>query len=399
MITGLVVNKVVAVTIGPAGIAFVGQFVNFKALATSLASGSFSNGLTKYVADPKYDTTKVVATSNIFSLSVSVLLGVLIMFFGQYFSMMLLKDPTYAHIFRVFGFLLPLFALNTLLTATVNGFRNYKLLAWLKITNNVLGLILSVALVLSLNLKGALIAHAINSSIVFLASLIILHYYFSIQTVLSFNIKKFDKQVLLKLLAFTLMAITSAQLKPLVQLFIRNYIIQQGGEFDAGLWQAMNALSGQYLTIITTALGVYYLPKLSSLSSNIELRNEIFSGMRIILPAFLVIAVVVYFVKEYVIIILYSREFLEMKELFAPQLIGDFLKLFSFTIAYLMLAKAMVKLFMISQIVFASTRVFFSITLFDQFGVIGVIWANAINYFLYSIFVVIAFRKIILKNN
>ncbi|MFW5803672.1 MAG: O-antigen translocase [bacterium] len=396
MVTGLAINKIVAVTIGPSGIALVGQFDSFKTLITNFASGSFGNGLTKYVADPDYSTRKVISTSNIFSGAVSVVLGLLTILFAKQLSEYLLKDSEYFPVFIVFGFLLPLFSLNKLLLSTINGFRKFKLLAYLKITNSVVGLILSIALVLSFNLTGALFAHAINTSIVFLVSLFILYYFFSIGQLLSFNVKQFDKKLLLKLLAFTLMALTSAQLKPLVKLFIRSYIIENASQTDAGIWQGMMHLSTKYLAVITSALGVYYLPKLSSLKTKIELRREIFRGIKVIMPAFSVMAIVIFLIKEWVVIILYSHDFLEMTSLFFPKLIADFFLIFSFLIAYLMLAKAMVKLFMISQIIFAGIRVGLSVILFDQLGIIGVIWGDAIRYFLYSIFLVIAFRKTLL---
>lgn len=399
MITGLVINKVVAITIGPSGIAFVGQFGSFKTLATNMASGSFGSGVTKYVADSDYSTQRVIATSNIFSLCISVALGLIIIVFSQQLSTFLLKNAEYYFVFIIFGLLLPLFSLNNLLHATVNGFRNFKALAYLKITNNIIGLILSASLVLSLQLTGALLAQAINTSIVFIISLIILYYYFSLSQFLSFDLKKFDKSLLKKLLAFTLMALTSAQLKPFVRLYIRSYIIENGSEFDAGIWQAMVSLSGHYLAVITTALSVYYLPKLSSLKITRELRNEIFFGYKVIIPIFLLMAIIVYFSRNWIIVILYSKEFLVMSPLFFPQLVGDFFMIFSFLIAYMLMAKAMIKLFMISQIVFAITRITFSIFLFNQIGIVGVIWANAINYFLYSIFLLVAFRKIILLRN
>ncbi len=397
LLTGLIINKVLAVAVGPAGIAFAGQFVNFKTLATNVASGSFGNGVTKYISDEDFGNQQVIATSNLFTLTASVITGLVIILLREQLSVLLLKDADYSYLFVVFGFLLPLTALNTLLIASVNGFRNYRVLAYLKITNNSIGLILSVALVLSLKLDGALLAYAINSSVVFLVSLLILHYYYSINGLLSFTLRFFDSKLLKKLLAFTLMALTSAQLKPLVQLFIRDYILQNGGEFDAGLWQAMIILSAKYTSIITATLGVYYLPKLSSLTDNEAIRKEILFGMKAMLSLFLVMAVVIFVTRDWIIIILYSREFLGMSHLFFPQLTGDFFMLFSFSISYLLLAKAMTKIFIYSQLFFSATRVVLSIYMFGIYGVEGVIWANAINYIMYSIFVIIIFRKLLFK--
>jgi PST family polysaccharide transporter len=84
-----------------------------------------------------------------------------------------------------------------------------------------------------------------------------------------------------------------------------------------------------------------------------------------------------------------------MRPLFFPQLVGDFFMVFSFLIAYMMLAKAMTKTFIITQLLMATTRISFSIVFFDMGGIEGVIWANALNYFIYSILMIFIFREIL----
>jgi PST family polysaccharide transporter len=279
------------------------------------------------------------------------------------------------------------------LIATVNGYRDFKTLAKLKVTNSLVALVMSGSLAWFFLLKGALIAQAVNTSIVFLISFALI--FRNRNSYFSFNYLFFDKIILKKLLAFTLMALTSAQLKPFVQLFLRDYIITHGNEFDAGIWEATKRLSQYYILVLTTALGAYYLPKLSSLTTNLALRKEIISGIKIIMPLFILIALLIYILKGWIIQLLFSVEFLPMKELIFPQLIGDFFMIFSFMIAYLMLAKAMVKVFMISQIIFAGVRILLSITFFNIGGIEGVVWANAANYFLYTCFVLITFKKVL----
>ena len=100
---------------------------------------------------------------------------------------------------------------------------------------------------------------------------------------------------------------------------------------------------------------------------------------------------------EYIILILYSSEFMEMSSLFAPQLLGDFFKIMSWLVAYLMLAKARTKLFIGSQIVFSGITYFLSIYLINTIGIDGVVWAHAIKYFIYIVAMFIIFRKYLIK--
>ncbi len=393
VLVGLIINKVLALTIGPDGIALMGQFTNFKELATNLANGSFGQGITKYIADRNTDNKKVLATSNLFTLCVSIIIGITIIISSGRLSELLFKTNKFIYIFILFGITIPFFAFNNLLIATVNGYRDFKTLAKIKITNSIVALCISVFLVWFYLLDGALIAQAVNTSIVFIVSFALI--YHVRRNFFSFNIEMLDKGILKKLLGFTFMALTSSQLKPLVQLFIRDYIITHAGEFDAGIWEATKRLSDYYTQVITVALSAYYLPKLSSINTRLGLKNEIWYGIKVTMPVIIALTGSIFMLKSWIVLLLFSSDFILMENLILPQLIGDIFMICSFMIAYLMLAKAMVKLFMVSQILFAGIRVFLSIVFFNVLGIEGVIWANAINYALYLTFVVIVFRKIL----
>ena len=393
MLAGLVVNKILAVTIGPSGIALMGQFTNFKELVTNLSNGSFGQGVTKYIADHEVENKKILATSNIITAVLSVTIGGVVMIFSSTFSEMLFKTTDFSFVFIIFGFTVPFFAFNNILIATVNGYRDYKTLAKLKITNSLIALIISGSLTWYFLVKGALIAQAINTSLIFFASLLII--FKSRKLYFFFDKSSFDKKVLKLLLAFTLMAITSTILKPIVQIIIRGYIMDNSGEFEAGIWEGTKRLSDYYTQIITIALGVYYLPRLSSLHTNTALKKEIYYGLKIIVPFIIGLGLLIFLLKDWIILILFSEDFVVISEYIYAQLIGDFFMITSFMIAYLMLAKVMVKLFVASQLIFAFTRLIFSMYFFNIAGVEGVIWANALNYFLYLLFVTIAFRKIL----
>lgn len=393
MLAGVVINKILAITVGPSGIAMMGQFNNFKDLATNLANGSFGQGVTKYIADSTIDNTKVISTSNLFTLVLSSIIGSLTIIFANNLSVLLFNDPEYKFVFIVFGFTLPFFAINNLLISTVNGYRDFKTLAKLKITNSVIALAMSGSLAWLYLLKGALLSQAVNTSIVFFASFLLI-YKFRFRY-LSFNWALFDKKILKKLLAFTLMALTSAQLKPIVQLIIRDYIITHAGNIDAGIWEATKKLSDYYNKVIIVALGAYYLPKLSSLKNPLTLKKEILYGIKIIMPLFLLLATIIFLLKGWIIPILFSSEFLSMKDLIFPQLIGDFFMILSFMFGYLLLAKSMVKIFMILQISLAMVRISLSFFLFQLTGLIGLIWANAFIYLINLIVLMIIFRKIL----
>ncbi len=205
--------------------------------------------------------------------------------------------------------------------------------------------------------------------------------------------KGVDKESLIKLSKYSLMAITSALTVPMSHLIIRNYIGDNLSWDDAGYWQGIWYISTMYLMIVTTSLGVYYLPKLSEIQDNKELKKEIISGYKIIMPIVIILAFSIYLFRELAVHIAFSEKFLPMLELFKWQLIGDVIKIASWLLAYLMLAKAMTKIFIYTEIVFSILFVVLSIVFINYFGLVGVTYAFSLNYFLHLIVMIFIFRK------
>jgi PST family polysaccharide transporter len=138
-----------------------------------------------------------------------------------------------------------------------------------------------------------------------------------------------------------------------------------------------------YLMIITSSFGVYYLPRLSELTNNNDIKREIKTAYKVIIPCLLVGLLGVYFGRFIIIRILFSSEFYAMSDLFFWKLIGDFLKISSWLIAYLMSAKSMTKLFITIEIVFTASYVGLVVILGNSIGLRGIVLGYAINYAVY----------------
>jgi PST family polysaccharide transporter len=159
----------------------------------------------------------------------------------------------------------------------------------------------------------------------------------------------------------------------------------------------MMRISDGYLMLVTTSLSTYYLPKLSALKTNAELKKEIIQGYKIILPFVFICCLIIYLLRFFIIGLLYTKDFESMSSLFLYQLLGDFFKIAAWLLAFLMMAKSMTKIFIVSEILFTLTYVFFSIVCIDLYSLNGIAVAFAINYFLYFIFMLIIFRKLLFK--
>ena len=393
VISAFIINKVVAIYAGPTGLALIGQLKDFVTMLTNISNGAITQGVVKYTAE--YQTIKekqkIFSTSIIISLISSFIIAIILFGFSEYLSELILKDIQYSSVFLVFGSTIFLFALNTVLISILNGQKEIKKYVLVNIVNSIVTLILTSLLVVKFNIQGALYALVINQSIVFFVTLM-----FVLKSVW-FKWEYFkqgvDKDSLIKLSKYSLMAITSAIAAPVSFLIIRNHIGENLGWDSAGYWQGIWYISSMYLLVVTTSLSVYYLPKLSEVQDKNELKKEIFIGYKIIIPIVAFMSLVIFLLKEYVILIAFSDKFMPMIELFKWQLIGDIIKIASWLLAYLMLAKAMTKVFVSTEIIFSVLFVCLGILFINSFGLVGITYAFSLNYFLYLVTMIFIFRK------
>lgn len=393
VIAGFVINKVIAVYVGPSGLAVVGQLQNFMSIVTTFSNGAITSGIVKYTAE--YQTIeqkqKIFSTSIIISLACSFVISLLLFGFSGYLSEIILKDPQYSSVFIVFGITIFLFALNTILMSILNGQKEIKKYVLVNIASSIFSLFFTSFLIMQLNLMGALYAMVVNQSVIFFVTLgfVLKSSWFKLE----YFRQGVDKESLFKLSKYSLMAITTALTVPVSHLIIRNYIGDNLSWDDAGYWQGIWYISTMYLMIVTTSLSVYYLPKLSEIQDNKELKKEILGGYKIIMPIVMVLAFGIYFFRELAVYIAFSDKFLPMLELFKWQLIGDVIKIASWLLSYLMLAKAMTKVFIYTEVLFSVFFVVLSVVFVEQFGLVGITYAFSLNYFLYLIIMILIFRK------
>jgi PST family polysaccharide transporter len=393
IITGFISVKVVSVYIGPSGLALVGQMQNFIGMINNIASAGINSGVVKYIAEYR-DNEKIKQKILSSALKISIVLilpiAILIIFFSDYISLKLLKTYEYKSVFILFAITIFFFVMNGLLISILNGEGEIKKLTILNITGSLFGLLITLILVRKLNLYGALISGIVAQSIVFFITLmfVIKSKWFK----LSMFLDKIDKEYRNKLLKYSFMTLVSAIMVPMSHIYIRNYIGTNLGWNAAGYWQAIWKISDVYLILITTTLSIYYLPKFSSIQDKTELKKEIIYGYKIIMPIVIIMAICIYIFRDFIIKLLFTKDFLPMKELFLYQLIGDVIKIASWLLGYIMLAKAMTKLFVISEVIFVLSFVCLGVLFIKIFGLIGITIAFMINYLLYLLFLSFSLR-------
>lgn len=386
MLTMLGLNKILAIYVGPAGYAAIGNFQNAAQMITTFASGAINTGVVKYTAEYHDDEEKqrqVWRTAGTIAVLGSVITGIGVAVFSKQIAQWFLQDESYNTVFIWFSVTLVFFIFNTLLLAILNGKKEIHRYIIANIAGSLFSLAVTSALAVQFGLHGALTALAIHPSFAFVITLYLC--YKTDWFKFSYLFGRLDKRVVLNLSKYTAMALTSAACVPVSHILIRTHLADTLGMDAAGYWEAMWRLSAAYLMLVTTTLSLYYLPKLSELKDPKEIKAEIFQGYKIILPVAAACGLVIYLLRDFIIGVLFTSDFIPMRDLFAWQMVGDTLKIASWLLGYVLIAKAEFKFVMFTEVVFSALFYFFITYLIAKIGLEGSAVAHTLTYFLHMI--------------
>jgi polysaccharide transporter, PST family len=382
--TAVVLNKILAVYVGPSGYAVMGQLQNALAIASSLAGGAILSGVTKATAqhfDDEARQRSVWQTAAKLSVAVTVVVCAFLLLAGPLLSERLLQRADMSGVFVWLSLALPAIAANNLLLAIVNGKKEVGIYVAANIIGSLLSLALIGSLTFALGLYGALLAMTISPGVLLFGTgaLLSRRSWFKAR----FLWGKVDLGVLRELSGFGLMGLTSALAAPFAHIFIRDHLSTSLGLDSAGYWQASWRISETYLLLVTATLSVYYLPRLAEIKTATDLRREVLGVYRVVMPIVIAGACLLYVLRDIVIHTLLSAAFAPARELFLWQLTGDVIKIGSWILSFIMLGRAMVKPFVLTELAFSLSFYVFTRGLTERFGLPGVSMAYTLNYSIY----------------
>jgi len=385
IIAGILTSKAIAIFIGAEGLALIGNLRNFVSSFQTISILGFYNGAVKYFAEFKDNTVRLSkALSTVFYLG---FIATILVSFFCYFNAQSINDiifPTYnnyPYVIKIFAIVLPFYALNMFSFSIMNGFSNYKMLIVINIIGQILVVAITLLLIYQNKIQGALISVAISESLICLITLVAIINRRSLVGLIS--VKQISFSFLKKMSSYTMMALFSAIILPLVLLAIRNYIIDNIGYKDAGFWEAMTRISKYYLMLVSSLMALYILPRFSEINGIKEFRKEVFSFYKTVMPIFGLGLILIYFLKPYIVLGVFSNEFQPVEDLFFWQLLGDFVKVLSLVIAYQFLAKKMFWHYIVTEAFLVTILYLTSIYFIDLYGVKGAVMAHFVSYLLY----------------
>ncbi|MFE3848879.1 O-antigen translocase [Flavobacterium sp. LB3P45] len=392
---GLITSKLLAVFVGPGGMALVGNLRNFLTSLESISTLGFQNGIIKYTAENEKNEnqlTKIIATVFISLLAIVTVLSGVLFFFATFWNNAIFGNNfDYIIIFKVLALALPWYAISVFMLAVINGLGQFKRVIWINITGNAVGLLVSIGMILQYETLGALLSLVISPALMFF----VMFYFINkeINFFKTIRLHQYDFQIIKNLSSYSLMAFVSSVLGPLVFLVIRKNAIEIVGLEQAGFWETITRISTYYMLFVTTIVSVYFLPKLAVAQNNLETKKVFWSFYKMILPVFIVGLVIVYILRFFIVNLLFTNAFLPVTTLFFWQLTGDVLKVASLILGYQFFAKKLTLAFIISELFSLTVLYFSSLYFINEFGIQGIVMAQAFDNFVYLVVLCVYFRK------
>ena len=350
IIMGLVSTKLSSIYLGLQGINTLENFRNFTSLSDSFSQFGLQNGIVKYSATShsiKQDQ-KVISTIFFLLLVTSFIFIFLIILNINYVKFYIFGNQSFGFLVIAYALLSPFANLQFLLLNYLQGKQGHKFVILINSIGYLLNIILSFYLIINYHLIGAMIQLIVVPIILMIISLFIIHKKVVFFNLISIHYVNFS--VIKGLLVFSLMNLVSGALTPLSFIFIR-YLVQSNLSADeAGVWSSIVRISVFYMTFVSSICNLYFYPKLSKTEIFSEYKAIIAEYYRKFIPIVFLGLLLCFVLQKVVILLIYTEDFLILRDYFYLQLIADFVKSLSLIFGYLLIAKKKIWQFILFEI-------------------------------------------------
>jgi O-antigen/teichoic acid export membrane protein len=381
-------TKIIALLLGPLGIGINGLLISTLGFIERITNFGLGSSAIRNVAaaNSSGDKTRVAKVVLIFRKLVwfTGLLGSIItVILSPVLSQITFGNKDYTLAFIWISITLLFNQISAGQAVVLRGMRKLKYLAQSSLSGSTLGLMISTPIYYFFKINGIVPSIILMS----LASLLRTWYYsrkvkFEKVTVNKTEILTEGKDMLK--LGFMI------GLSGLISLFasylLRIYISNTGGIEQVGLYTAGFAFINTYVSLISSAMGTDYYPRLSAVAhdnnrSRVMINQQAEVTLLILGP--IITTFIIYI--HLIIIIFYSKQFIPVDEMLNYGAIGTFFKATSWAIAFIILAKGNSQLFFVNELSGNIYMLCFNIIGYKFLGLTGLGISFMVGYFVYHV--------------
>jgi antigen flippase len=385
---GIIRTKALALMLGTAGMGLAGLYMTATALIGSVAGLGINASGVRQIAEAAgtNDRTRIARTTITLRrvALISGLLGMtLVLALASLLSRTTFGDAK--HIFGIVLMSLTLFfsGISAGQNALLQGLRRLRDLAASQIVGNVFGAMVSVALVWWLREQG-IVPYLVAIS----GFGVLLSWWYARRVPLQYVTVTWretlsDSRGLLGLgLAFTVSALIASGTAYLTRVLVQ----RQLGMEAVGIYAATWTLSSYYVGFVLTAMGTDFMPRLTAVANDHAIMNRLVNeqaemGMLIAVPGVLATLTL----APWVMTIFYSGAFAQGADVARWQILGVFLRVVSWPMGYVLIAKGKGILFTLNDLMFGAINIGLIFLCLKLWKLEGVGMAFALSYLFYAI--------------
>ncbi|MDR7281950.1 PST family polysaccharide transporter/antigen flippase [Pseudomonas corrugata] len=396
---GFILLKIIAHYLGAEGMGALGHFMSVSTMIYMIAGGGVINAVIKYAAEYARQPIRLIrfiSASATYSAIICLITFFLGLVFSKEIAAVVFKDSTKYWIIVVLVAAQILFAFVNLVVGVSNGLMQTNVYSRIQIFGSFFALPIIWWLTSQVGLSGAALSIVVMYGITFIPAF---YFYWKSNIRNKISFVRMSKIEFRRLSSFTLMLLASAVTFPVVEIVIRQVLINSSGYSAAGIWQGAIKLSSAYLGFFTVFLAYYFMPMISRL----DIKRDI--GLVTLKFAILLILVfgfgagTLYYGRAFFIPLILSSSFSDLDDVIIFQLVGDFFKVLSYVIGFVAVAKAATKIYIAAEVLQNILFLLFSLSMLSVFpGAKGVMIGYAVSYIIYFLISAMVF-VLYLKTN
>jgi len=386
ILIAIINSKAIALLLGPAGMGIIGLFNSTIGLIGGLTNFGLGTSAVKDVAaanatgnDSRIATIVKVLRRWVW---ITGLLGALVtLVLSPWLSQLTFGNRNYTVAFIWLSITLLFQQISSGQLALLQGMRKLKHLAKASIIGSFLGLIISVPIYYFFRINGIVPAIILSS-----LTTMLLSWYFAgkveLQPVVVSNTRTIAEGRAMLKMGFSI-SITGLFVLG-VAYIVRIYINHLGGVAQVGLYNAGFMIINTYVGLVFTAMATDYYPRLAGVANDVSKTNttinqQIEIAIIILAPILTIFLVFI----NWIVILLYSNQFIEISGMIHWAALGMFFKAISWAIAFLFLAKGASKLFFWNELFANIYMLILNLLGYKFLGLDGLGISFLVGYFLY----------------
>lgn len=340
IIVGILTNKLIAVQLGVVGIGVWGQALTLLSFVNTPLLNGLRNATVRsivaYSEDNQHEKINYwIAASRTLALLGGGLIAAIMIVLAVPLSQQVFGDPALFMLIIIVALSIPFTAMQQLWLAVLQGFRQTLYWSITSVVALLLGLLSLVVLIPQFGVEGALFQQVLVASAgAALAYFVYRKRRFRVKSETHQPLVAFNWHVTRQTFTFGGVGAFASFALTGTLLITRSMLVNALGVDTAGIYQVVSGISHQYLTVVLYSMTTYWYPHFAAQKGNHAIVNEVNQMTRIALFIIIPIFVMLLALRDFIIPLIYSNDFMLSSTLLPLQIAGDYFKVIYWTGSY-----------------------------------------------------------------